>query len=69
MKELSLEYNIDYTTQDAVHTEQNKWCYPEKSDGFKLRIRLKGGIYHTYQFHYEDMEYFLNFINNFSQTH
>ena len=69
MKELDLEYDVEYTKQDAVHTDQNKWCNPEDSDGFELRVKLKGGMYYTYQFHYEDMEYFLNFINNLSQNH
>lgn len=69
MKALALEYEIEYTEQDAVHLEVYRWCSsPDNSDGFKLEIKLKEGQCLTFQFHYEDMEFFLKFINNLPQT-
>ena len=68
MKALVIEYEVKYTEQDAIHTEVNRWSFPENSDGFELEIKLKEGQRRTFQFHYEDMECFLEFINNLPQT-
>ena len=68
MKALAIEYEVKYTEQDAIHTEVNRWSFPENSDGFELEIKLKEGQRRTFQFHYEDMECFLEFINNLPQT-
>jgi len=69
MKALALEYEVEYTEQDAVHLEVHRWSSsPDDSDGFELEIKLKEGQCRTFQFHYEDMECFLEFINNLPQT-
>ena len=69
MKALALEYEVEYTEQDAVHLEVHRWSSsPDDSDGFELEIKLKEGQCRTFQFQYENMEYFLEFINNLPQT-
>lgn len=69
MKALALEYEVEYTERGAAHLEVYRWSSsPDNSDGFELEIKLKEGQCRTFQFQYEDMECFLDFINNLPQT-